>query len=222
MFDDGEVTDETRPDLRLAFNSIAEHYGEVFADRPGQLAAGAWLLERLAGLPHQPIILDIGCGTGTPTARQLVEGGAAVIGIDTSPVMIDLARHNVPDGIFIERDLSDLEGLHPAGARFDAAVAFFSLLVLPRSQVRETLAALHHVLVPAGLFALAMVEGDSDFLLREFLGAQVPLTAYPRAELAALLDETGFDVLEQTAEQFRSPIPGVPEQTHLYLRCTRR
>jgi SAM-dependent methyltransferase len=216
------VTDDIRPDLRLAFDSIAEHYGEAFADRPGQIAAGDWLLERLAGLPRQPIILDVGCGTGTPTARQLVEGGAAVIGIDTSPVMIDLARRNVPDGIFLERDLSDLEGLHPAGDRFNAAVAFFSLLVLRRAELRQALASLHHVIAPQGLFALAMVEGDSDYLLRDFLGAQVPLTAYPRAELTELLIENGFDVLDQTAEQFRSPLRGVPEQTHLYLRCARR
>lgn len=221
MIDDGGVTEEVRPDLGRAFDTIAEHYGEVYAQRPGQIAAGQWLLDRLAGGDRRPIVLDIGCGTGVPTARQLIEGGADVIGIDTSPVMIDLARRNVPDAIFIERDLADLDGLHPAGERFDAAVAFFSLLVLPRSEVRRALSSLHHVLASGGLFALAMVEGDTDFLLRDFLGAKVPLTAYPREQLVDLLGETGFEVLEQSAEQFSSTAPGVPTQTHLYLRCAR-
>jgi SAM-dependent methyltransferase len=204
------------------FDSIGETYTQAFAHRPGQLAAGAWVLQRLADGAHPPMILDIGCGTGIPTARQLADGGAEVVGIDTSPVMLDLARANVPEAIFIERDLAELDGLHPVGTRFDAAVAFFSLLVLPRDEVTRSLQAIHHVLVPAGLFAIGMVEGDSDYLLRDFLGVKVPLTAYPRQDLAALLSATGFDVLQLSAEDFVPATADAPQQTHLYARCTVR
>lgn len=201
------------------FDSIGETYTEAFAHRPGQLASGMWLLRSLSGGAHPPIILDIGCGTGIPTARQLIDGGAEVIGIDTSPVMLDLARSNVPEAIFLERDLADLDGLHPVGERFDAAVAFFSLLVLPRDEVMRSLKSIRHVLRPEALMAVGMVEGDSDYLLREFLGVQVPLTAYPREELVSLLSVCGFDVLELTAEEFVPVAPEAPRQTHLYVRC---
>lgn len=201
------------------FDSIGETYTEAFAHRPGQLAAGEWLLRQLSGGEHPPMILDIGCGTGIPTARQLIDGGAEVIGIDTSPVMLDLARANVPEAIFVERDLADLDGLHPVGARFDAAVAFFSLLVLPREEVTRSLKAIRHALQPQALLAVGMVEGDSDYLLRDFLGVQVPLTAYPREELGELLSACGFDVLELTAEDFVPVAAEAPRQTHLYVRC---
>lgn len=63
-----------------------------------------------------------------------------------------------------------------------AAVAFFSLLVLPRSKIEITLDAIRRELVPGGLFAVGVVEGDIDYLLREFLGGLVRLTAYPRED----------------------------------------
>ena len=48
-------------------------------------------------LPSGARVLDVGCGTGIPTARQLVAAGWEVTGIDISPVMLDLARRNVPE-----------------------------------------------------------------------------------------------------------------------------
>lgn len=214
-----DMTELGRPDLSRAFDSIGARYGDAFPERPGQIAAGEWLVDRLSGLGYQPTVLDVGCGTGRPTAEQLTAAGATVVGIDTSPVMLDLARENVPDAIFVERDLNDLDGLHAPGHRFDAATAFFSLLVLHRADVGPALDAIRHVLKPGGLFALGMVEGDSDYLLREFLGTQVPLTAYPREQLVELLAEHGFTVLELTAEQWTPSTPDAPTQTHLYARC---
>ncbi len=204
------------------FDRIGATYSEAFADRPGQLAAGRWLMDRLAGR-DKPLVLDVGCGSGEPTARQLIDGGMHVVGIDTSPVMLELARHTVPEAIFVERDLFDLDGLHPTQQRFDGVVAFFSLLLLPRPHVEKALDDIHHVLAHDGVFALGMVEGDTDHLMRDFLGTQVPLTAYPREELPHLLNRHGFIVEELRADYWEpAPIPTVPTtpQTHLYAYCT--
>ena len=51
---------------------------------------GAAVLDLLAPQPGERI-LDIGCGDGTLT-QQIVERGSTVIGIDSSPQMIDAAR----------------------------------------------------------------------------------------------------------------------------------
>lgn len=50
-------------------------------------------------------VLDAGCGSGVYDAR-LVEQGAEVLGIDASESMIQEAKENVPDGKFIQADLS--------------------------------------------------------------------------------------------------------------------
>ncbi|MBV1852252.1 class I SAM-dependent DNA methyltransferase [Catellatospora tritici] len=214
---------------RAVFDRIGATYSEAFADKPGQLAAGQWLLDRLAGR-HYPLVLDVGCGTGSPTARQLVDAGCHVVGIDTSPVMLELARHTVPEAIFVERDLFDLDGLHPTQQRFDGVVAFFSLLMLPRVDVERALDDVRHVLATDGAFALGMVEGDSDHLERDFLGAKVPLTAYSRDALRELLQRHGFRVEDLRVEDWQpnaeatsrlgGQLGGVQAQTHLYACCT--
>ncbi|NUR71369.1 MAG: methyltransferase domain-containing protein [Hamadaea sp.] len=216
-----QESQEVRPDLARVFDSIGAHYGEAFSDKPGQHETGEWLLERLGETPRRPpVVLDVGCGTGLPTARQLVAGGCEVVGVDASPVMLDIARHEVPEAIFVERDLHDLAGLHPYEDKFDAAVAFFSLLVLPRTEIEDVLEDIRRELKHGAFFALGMVEGDTDYLLREFLGEKVPLTAYPRGELRDLLTRHGFAVVELLAQDWAPP-PGspAPHQTHLYARC---
>ncbi len=53
------------------------------------------------------VALDAACGTGRHTA-YLVSLGHEVIGVDTSPEMLALARAKVPSGTFYETDLHDV------------------------------------------------------------------------------------------------------------------
>lgn len=202
--------------MSRAFDVIGARYSEAFADKPGQVAAGRWLIDHVRG---DRVVLDVGCGSGLPTARQLSNAGCEVVGVDTSPVMLELARKNVPGGIFVEREMHDLAALHPRQGRFDGVAAFFSLLMLDRDGIDKALDAIRNVLAAEGAFAIGMVEGDSDYLVREFLGVQVPLTAYPRGELAALLSHHGFTIHDIYAEPAVLSTSDTPEQIHIYACC---
>ena len=94
-----------------AFDRIGEHYDEAFPHKDGQLAAGEWLLERLAPGSR---VLDVGSGTGIPTARQLTDAGHQVVGVDISEEMLRLARRDVPAKVVID------EYVAVAGAFFGA------------------------------------------------------------------------------------------------------
>jgi SAM-dependent methyltransferase len=163
-------------------------------------------------------VLDVGCGTGLPTAGQLVAGGCAVTGIDISPVMLDLARANVPGAGFARRDALEVD---PELGTFDAVVAFFSLLMLPRAQVVEALARFREVLTPYGWVALGMVEADLDDAPLPFLGAPVRVTGWPRDELRQLVTDAGFTVEVQDARSYRPPLPDAPPETQLFLLARR-
>jgi SAM-dependent methyltransferase len=202
--------------MSRAFDQIGAQYGEVFADKPGQVAATRWLMSQLK---PEAFVLDVGCGSGVPTAALLASEGFHVVGVDTSPVMLDLARRNVPTGIFVEREMHDVTALHPREGRFEGAAAFFSLLMLSREDIGRTLDAIRGVLAADGSFVLGMVEGDTDFLVREFLGVPVPLTAYPRPELEQVLHRHGFSIVSLEAEPWSTDLPEGPHQTHLYAYC---
>ena len=197
------------------FDAIGGRYDEVFPHKDGQVHAGELLLDRL---PTGARVLDVGCGTGLPTARQLVAAGCPVTGIDISPVMLDLARRNVPEATFVRRDAVDVDA---SLGHFHAVVAFFSLLMLPRREVVRTLARLRDVLLPAGWLAIGMVEADLDDVTLSFLGAPVRVTGWPRAQLRRLVDDAGFTVEVEDARSYLPPAPDAPPETQLFILAHR-
>jgi SAM-dependent methyltransferase len=197
------------------FDAIGERYDQAFPHKDGQIAAGQWLIGQLASGAR---VLDAGCGTGVPSARQLQEAGLRVTGIDLSEVMLALARRNVPDADLRPLDLTEIG--HDLG-RFDAVVAFFSLLMLPRAGIPAALARLRDVLVPGGLLVVGMVEADVDYVPIDFLGRPVHVTGYPRDELARVVESAGFEVLQMWDLSYAPVTTQVPPEVQLFLYCRR-
>lgn len=76
-------------------------------DRVTHLGMGerGWLDQLLAPLRRGSTILDLGCGSGEPLARVLVDRGFRVTGIDIAAPMIQLARTRFPRERWILGDM---------------------------------------------------------------------------------------------------------------------
>ncbi|GAA1997001.1 class I SAM-dependent methyltransferase [Catenulispora subtropica] len=182
------------------FDAIGGRYDEAFPHKEGQIAC----VERLlADLPDGARVLDAGAGTGLPAARRLLDAGCAVTCVDFSPVMLELARANVPEAAFVFGDLADLP---EDPARYEAVTAFFSLLMLPRARIGTVLRSFHRTLTPGGLLAVAMVEADVDDMPIPFLGNWLRVTGYSREAWRGVLEEAGFAV------EWEDTLTYVPEQ----------
>jgi ubiquinone/menaquinone biosynthesis C-methylase UbiE len=197
-----------------AFDAIGERYDDVFPHKSGQIIATQWVIDRLAPGAR---VLDIGCGTGVPTAGMLAETGIDVIGIDVSTEMLALARRNVPAGRFVAMDVLELDG---SLGRFDAACAFFSLLMLRREDIPRVLRRVRAVLRPGGMVAIGMVEGDFDYAPLMFLGEELNVTAYPQADLEDAVRAEGLHVLEVDVEEFEPASSNVPAERQVFLYCS--
>ncbi|BDH15137.1 class I SAM-dependent DNA methyltransferase [Streptomyces hygroscopicus] len=202
-----------------AFDAIGDRYDDAFPHKDGQLASGAWL----AGtLPAGSRILDLGCGTGLPTARQLADAGHRVVGIDLSPSMVELARENAPDADFHRLDIADLRGGRLGGpGSFDGIAAYFSLLMLPRAEIPYALGMLHDLLRPEGLLALSMVEADVDDFTIPFLGNSIRVSGYLRDDLRRVVHDAGFDVVGEDAYAYAPASTDVPPEIQLFLHLRR-
>jgi ubiquinone/menaquinone biosynthesis C-methylase UbiE len=110
--------------------------------------------EILAGLPIGTA-LDAACGTGRHAAH-LASLGHAVIGTDTSPEMLAIAREKVPAAEFHESDLYDLQ---LDDSSVDLVVCSLALTHVP--DVGRALAELVRVLRPNG----HLVTSDSRGLI---------------------------------------------------------
>jgi 2-polyprenyl-3-methyl-5-hydroxy-6-metoxy-1,4-benzoquinol methylase len=90
-------------------------------------------MHRLLGVTAGETILDVGCGNGVVT-RELTMSGAAVVGCDASPVIVDIARRR-SEGLAIDYHVVDATDEHSLLAlgpgRFDGIVASMVLMDLP-------------------------------------------------------------------------------------------
>ncbi|MFE9247933.1 class I SAM-dependent methyltransferase [Streptomyces sp. NPDC007088] len=202
-----------------AFDAIGRHYDEAFPHKEGQLAAGAWLSGEL---PAGSRILDVGCGTGLPTAGALVAAGHEVTGVDLSPGMVELARANVPGATFLRRDVAALRADGPEGlGHFDGITCFFTLLMLPRTEIPYALSSLRSLLRPGGLLALSMVEADLDDAGIPFLGHEIRVSGYLREELREVVGGAGFEILGEDSYAYAPATTDAPPEYQLFLNCRR-
>lgn len=207
---DWEARQQSQAD---AFDQIGERYDEVFPHKDGQLAATDWLIGQLTPGSR---VLDVGCGTGLPTAARLVAADLRVTGIDISEGMLTLARRNVPSAEFHRLDLLELDDRF---GTFDAAVAFFSLLMLPLADIGPALDRIRVLLAPGAPVAVAMVETDLDDLPIPFLGSTVRVSGYLRDDLVTTLEGSGL-VVDRLREYGYEPAgPGALPEVQLFAYC---
>ncbi len=120
-------------------------------------------------LPHEPRIIDLGCGTGNATLAILKRIPARVFLIDGSERMVRIAEEKIsrtyPDAILGSRvadlsgdDWDEDEGLDDE--KFDAIVSTLVLEHLPFDRYKTVLEKCFRLLVPDGLLLAA--EGYSE------------------------------------------------------------
>jgi SAM-dependent methyltransferase len=137
---------------------------EVYlADREERFTALIDAVEAGSGRPD-PLVLDLGCGPGSLSARLLARIPAAtVVAVDADPVTLSLGRAaygSVPGLRFLDIDLrsSGWEkelGLEP-GRQVDAVVSTTALHWLSATELRGLYRVLASLLRPGGLF----LDGD--------------------------------------------------------------
>ncbi len=203
------VDPQTHADVRASYNRVADEYARRIADELTHKPLDRTLLDRFAErVQGAGPVVDVGCGPGH-VAYYLAERGVEVSGLDLSPGMIERARTLHPGVPFRVGDLTALDA--PDGA-WVGAVAYYSLIHLPRPAVVPALRELARVLRPGGSLFVAFHVGNETRHLDEWWGHPVRLdfVFFRIEEMAGYLREAGF-VVEQVTE--REPYPGVEAQT---------
>ncbi len=173
--------------VRDAYDQIAAQY----AAKRDQ-ASSVPYLERLDGqLAADRLILDLGCGTGRPVDRWLIDHGHRVIGLDISNAMLNLARRNVPEASYQVRDMATLKA-HEYSV--DAVVSFFAMFHIDRRWHRDLLCRIRSYLQEGGL--ILVTTGHSNWEGEEdFLGVRMHWSHFNQKANRALIEDCGFTVL---------------------------
>ncbi|MGW1608984.1 class I SAM-dependent methyltransferase [Streptomyces sp. NPDC002285] len=210
------MTDESQAQRAAAvFDALGLAYERAFAGSETHRASLAWLVGRLE--PGSQV-LDVGSGTGRPTAETLAAAGHGVLGIDASPVMVDLAARHVPDAAFQHADIHQVPLQNGA---FDAVCVYFSLLQMSRATQETLVRRLARALRAGGSMVLATVPADVEDVEVVFMGQKVRATSFAAEDFTDMVAAAGLTVLSAETVLFTPGHPGAGHEPHLFLRCVR-
>ncbi|MFU9046674.1 class I SAM-dependent DNA methyltransferase [Acinetobacter tibetensis] len=184
-------------------NHLSENIIELYQKYAREWVAlrGEWLFEKvwldrmLAMLPDQANVLDLGCGSGKPIATYLIEQGCAITGVDSSELMLQMARANFPEQTWLQADMRQLN----LEQKFDAILAWDSFFHLTEDDQRQMFAqfARHAKLGTVLMFTSGPAQGEA---IGELFGQALYHASLAPEEYHHLLVQYGFQVLKMVAE----------------------
>jgi SAM-dependent methyltransferase len=182
--------------VESGYDRVAQRYLEFAQHNLQENKSSArmdYLRKLLECLPIQAEVLELGCGAGVP-CTQLLAQQAHVTGVDISATQIALARQNIPTATLFH---ADMMALTFSPMSFDAIVAFYSLIHLPRAEQAILLERLAGWLRPDGWLLVNLgVSNDPGSIEPDWLGVAMYWSSYDAQTNLDLIHRVGFMLVE--------------------------
>jgi hypothetical protein len=175
---------------------LYQRHAQAWAnDRGNRLFETVWLDRFLALVPPGAAVLDIGCGSAEPIGRYFIEKGYDVVGVDSSPALIDICGGHFPDQEWIVADMRTLS----LARAFGGLLAWDSSFHLcPEDQRRMFPIFGRHAAAHAALmFTSGPSHGES---IGTYRGEPLYHASLDEVEYRSLLNEQDFDVVSHIVE----------------------
>jgi SAM-dependent methyltransferase len=165
------------------------------ADRGDRLIETAWLDRFRKFLEPHAEILDLGCGSGRPIARYLIEHGHRITGVDSSPDMIAMCRARFPDSQWQVGDMRTFA----SDRAFDGIIAWDSFFHLTHDDQRRMFPVFrrHAAQGAALMFTSGPHHGE---VVGRLKGEALYHASLDPSEYRALLAAQGFGVEAHASE----------------------
>lgn len=177
-------------------SALYERHADAFdRDRGTRLVERAWFERFRQVVPQGADVLDLGCGSGEPVARYLIEAGYRLTGVDSSPTLIDLCHVRFPDQTWIAGDMRTVS----LPRRFGGILAWNSFFHLTPNDQRAMFAVFRDHAEPgtALMFTSGPAAGEA---IGSYQGEALYHASLATAEYEALLAAHGFSTVQHVIE----------------------
>jgi len=185
-----------------------DYEGEFRNDREVRESEKKLFSKLFDQIPESGNILDLGCGTGEPFDRYLVEHGYDVTGVDLVEKHVQAARERVPEAEFIEGDFFDVD---PEEQKFDAVVSFYAVFHLPREKHGELFKHMNSLLKENSMLLITVGGDEMDrYVEEDWNGSEMVWSSYSQEKSMELVEESGFNIVDTYEEDSE-------EEHHLWI-----
>ena len=175
---------------------IYKKHGRAWTGLRGQfLYEKAWLNHFRSLLPEHSNILDLGCGSAKPIAAYLIAHGYVVTGVDSSDVMIEMAKQNFPEQVWLEADMRTVS----FELTFQGILAWDSFFHLTPDDQRQMFAQFSQFAEQGAalMFSSGPSHGEA---VGDMFGDALYHASLSQQEYRNLLKKHGFEVVKMIAE----------------------
>lgn len=179
----------------LEINTIGQKYDQIaqsFRQIRKQFQTEKKYLDIFMGyLPKNGLILDLGCGCGTPIDSYLVKNGFDVVGMDDSEAMLVLAANDVPEMRVLWADMKEAY-FEP---EFDGIIEWFSLFHLEVCEQKKLLQNSIHWLEKGGVLQFTTGSYAYEDKENDMFGIELPFFSATKEEYAQWIEEVGYKII---------------------------
>ena len=185
------MSDDPKRTVEEAYDNIADWYLEWTESQ--RSPRESYIDKLLKNVPVSPRILELGCGSGVPITRMLLDRGAQVVANDLSSKQISMAKQRCLEATFVPGDMTALTF---EDGSFDGVVSFYAIFHLPRAEQKGMLAKILSWMKPGGVFVLNLATVDEEEIHGEMMGNGMFWSSYNVEDSKAIVRDVGFEVLE--------------------------
>lgn len=170
------------------FKTMAPQWDTLKKEVLGNLDLDLIIKEKVSS---RGVVSDLGCGTGKLINQFASKKCTKIIGIDSSPQMLDQARQKLAKTSKTDLRLGELEHLPIKNREIDTAV--MNMVLHHISQPELPLAEVYRVLKKKGLFILTDFEKHDNKKISRLMGG--PWSGFKKKEVKTWLNNAGFNLL---------------------------
>lgn len=182
------MTDDSKYLVKFGWNEYAKRASNerrIFEEHE-------YLINFINQLKPKSKILDVGCGSGIPITKYLIDKGFEVTGIDLSDAQIKKAKEKLPKGKFLEMDL---ENINFNDDSFDTIVCLHSIYHTPKINHFSTLKKFYETLKTNGFLIITTGCEDWEGINELYEEIKMFWSHFNKEKNIQMLIDAGFIIL---------------------------